>query len=433
MRSVTIALAGAVAACGVIAGLDRDFEKVDCLRDCPALGEGGDDATPREPFADADAGATRPPGVVETVANAISDAIDFDLRPDDVLYLRANPSRIDACKGLVCVPLVDTTRMPAEHERDESAPDIPTRSNASIAYLPEIQHPGSSYVLVAQRGVDTCSGGTAECGVDSPRGLVVPPGLYSVPTGGSGAIGGLSTRRWTATVALTTGKSGRATDGFLVGRAETWAVAQVVSNESPPAEFTSVFTTNSASGLDVHRLTLDRGYFPSGSIQPFVFAATTTPRGAGGYAGADRDFVDIADGGSRAGFIPTHAAVTTNDPGAASVFARGLDTPPDMILAFRNASPVVVDTFPYPGLNKDASILVATDRHVAFFGPVDGDGGRAITIHACLAADILARRCIPAIADLPIETIIRVRSRGPSLYVLGKALGTPRLLRVTFP
>ena len=218
---------------------------------------------------------------------------------------------------------------------------------------------------------------------------------------------------------------------FLVGRDETWVVAQTVTNESAPSELTTVFTTSTAAGLSsIRRATLSRGY--GSAIQPFVFAASTTPHGPGGYAGADGDLIDIADGGEKAGIVPTHATVTTNDPGAATVFARGTATPDDRILAFRNATPVVVETFPLPGINKEASILAATNLHLVFFGPSGGASGKPVTMHACLTADVIARRCMPAVVDLPIESVLRLRSSGSSLYVLGKASGTPRLLRVAF-
>jgi hypothetical protein len=297
-----------------------------------------------------------------------------------------------------------------------------TQTNASLAFLPP-NGTSHSYVLVAQKGSEKCA---VNCDVD----VATAPGLYSVtlitPTPAA--------RRWTATVPLTTAKSGRTTDGILVGRGDTWAIAQVASNESPPSEYTTVFTTKVGSGLDsVSSSFLPRGYALAGTIQPFVFAAAKTPNGAGGYAGTAGDFVEAVDGGAKAGFIPTHGTVTTNDPGAADVFARGKATPDDSILSFHNLGAIVPQTLAFAKMNKDASALVATERHVAFFGPFDADAGKAVTMHACSAADLLAKQCAPMVIDLPLETILRVRTRASSVYVLGMSAGTPRLVRVTLP
>jgi hypothetical protein len=54
-------------------------------------------------------------------------------------------------------------------------------------------------------------------------------------------------------------------------------------------------------------------------------------------------------------------------------------------------------------------------------------------MHACPAADILAKTCTPTVLDLPVETILRVRTRGSTVYVLGKSAGVPRLVSVTLP
>lgn len=395
-------------ACGALLGLDADYETVTCLgAACGA--PAADAATPPDaPSADAaDVGPPSPgaPLVVPTFALP-AGTLDFDLDGEEAVVLAAGPSRVERCGAAGCTAFA--TLMPPEDAR---------RTNTSLAVVP-LQ--GTSRVVVAQRGQDACSAG---CDGD----VETSPGVYEVLAEG--------TRRLAPAMPLGIAKSRRASEGWLVGGGTTHALAQASNNEGPTTALLTVFTFGmGAFGFSAVRTELSRGTaVQSAPVAPFVYAATETARGAGGYAGLKGAIADVKDSARRLAFEPRLAAVTGGPPVAAHVVATNDDTPDDAALTFPNTGdPLVAATKRFPGLSHRDLALAATDDFVVRLSQGNADAGLRVVAAACRTKALLEDLCVPLSAELPFDTVLRTRAAGATLWILGALASVPALVRVTF-
>jgi hypothetical protein len=405
--------AGSVA-CGLVAGLDRDFEEVACLRerDCAdgSLPDGGlDSPGPSERDGEVDAGRDASL-TLEVVLPDLPGALDFDLKEANILLLRANPaSRVETCAGATCTVLIPHARMP---------PEDATRTAASLAHLE-----AHRALWIAQKGNEKCF---ATCTADNPSSAA----LYTMFLDNDP----ITMRREEPTVPLEFAKAYRSTDGWLVGRGAAWALGQEYNDERFAMYSTAVFAWDTTAIFPAGKLTLDRSFSgPGGKWQDFVFVAGSTQRGDRGYAGASDDFIDVAAPTVRRGVVPTLAAMTTSDSAAADVFVRSSTTAADTILHFRNYGGVVT-TRPFAGIDEKATNLVTTDRYVGYIHPIAADGGGPLELSVCTAAEVVERTCTPAKVPLPFSSITRIRTRADALWILGQSPGvSPRIVRLTLP
>lgn len=364
---------------------------------------------------DADATALPVKPTVDTILTGVDDAIDFDVRPSDLVLLRTSPSRIDDCPsakgtaGASCTSLVASGSMPTDADAGSFEGAL-HRGNTSIAYVGSTNPPA---LLLAQGGSEGCA---MNCTTDD----LTAPGLFRISIGAV-VIG--APVRVSTTVPLFFAKAYRTSDGWLVGRGTSFAVAQAHNNEQFDIQGTSTFTVTD-DAVATHRY--ERGYFgPPGSyVQPFVFAAATTSIGIGGYAGAYDDLVDVANY-TAIGIIPATAAATAID-GNADLFVRAKDTANDVALTLQTQGPQTLAPAKIPGLTVAMS-LFATASYVGFYDPA----AASATLHICRVTDVKAAKCSPTDVALPLTAITRMRAVGDSLWILGPAVGKPTVVRVT--
>ena len=348
------------------------------------------------------------PTGVETVIDALPGAIDFDTRANDVLVLRSGPSRVDACDRAGCYSVVTTPGMPSESA---------TQTNASLAITSEGSGTSAKF-LVAQKGRAACA---LDCTTDSSS----LPGLYYL-------LGDDHPRRLTATVPLVYAKAFRATDGWLVGRGHAWAVDQHYNNE----DFTKGRTTIYLSfGSTLSLTTLDRTLMQPGAAHPtlpFVFAQTMTNAGPLGYGnaylGANGALVDASAGASARlglGFVAETATATTDEP--TTVISRSTIAKAGTVSTFDALTGRGVEDVSFPGIGPGDTLL-ATSAHVAYYTPTS----TSVTLRSCTRAALVGGTCQPMTIRLPLDSVIRVRTRDDSVLVLGASAGVPRLVRVVF-
>jgi hypothetical protein len=352
--------------------------------------------------------------IVRVFLPALPTALDFDLRAKDIVVLRQSPSRIDACTTAGCRVAAVPNQMPREDA---------TRTNASLA-VAETSGTSSPTVLVGQKGSGKCF---EDCTKDDPS----LPGLYGVfPGAGAPAV---PPKRIGSTLPLVFAKAFRATDGWLIGGRNAWAVARSSNNESLTCQSSGVFRQTSLATFAPS--SLERGCSgPTSKPIPFVFAAATTEAGRFGYGAANGDLVDLTSG-SKVGLVATSLAITANAPAAADAFALTPTTPRGSVATFDSFAPSAPQNVYFPGIVAGAS-LFATTQHVAFVAPPAPGAGTsppAVALHVCSAKSLLTSTCRPTVVRLPLHTVTRVRTRGASLFVLGDVAGTPRLVKVTFP
>jgi len=335
--------------------------------------------------------AARP--AVAVVLDAAPGALDFDLRGSDVFVLRA--VAIDRCSSAGCAVALNGAHMP---------PTTATQANASLAITTD------GTILVAQKGSAKCYD---DCTIDEPT----LPGLFAV-----GAT--KAPTRLAATMPLAFAKAFRETDGWLVGRADAWAVEQSWNNESFTIQGGESFVWKDDH---VTALSLGRGYNgPSTRALPFVFAQATTLAGPAGYANTNGALTDLASRAAVApGFVAQAAAVTANAPASATLVVHGRDASDGLVTLFDAYAPKGGTDVAFPGITPTDG-LFATTAHIAFFAADEG------AIHACTTHDVASGTCHPTTIATGLESIVRVRTRGDQAYVLGLVGGTPRLVLVTF-
>ena len=405
LRRATLAALVALPACALVTGLDGDFEEVACLRDCAdgavdaPVAPGPTDAN-EAPLDAGDAGPTVTVALVD-----LDPILDFDLADEALLALRPS-TRIDTCTD-ACKVLVPQSRMP---------PESATRKNASLAVV--AAH--GDVVLVAQSGDVPCGGTTAQCADNADL-----PGLWIVGSS-------VPVRKY-PTIPTGIAKSSRMSDGWLVGRLDTWAFAQLYSNESPPVVTTSVTAWPRQYTQPSEPVVYGRsrgGTIPQ--TQPLVFVAMPFASTMRGFVGADGDLLDLADRGKKIGVEPIRAAATTTDAPASDVFLQGRDTGDGSILAFHNDATRTVGTHRFPGLPRDGGHeLVATARWVGVVDPGAPDAGKELALRVCRVSAVLADTCEPLVVPLQLESVVRVRTRDDDAYFLGRGLdGATRIVRV---
>jgi hypothetical protein len=321
----------------------------------------------------------------------------------DLLVLEQKPSRLSRCAGGTCKLVSTDGGMP---------PEDANRTNQSVAM---VVGPTNSFPIVAQSGSEICD---TDCNVDAPT----IAGLYRIDVGTTTS----PPYRVGPTMPLAFAKSGRSTDGFLVGAALGYAVGQAYSNEGPSGSSIAVFQFASTGLPGATTTAFDT------SQGPVVFVSAVTPRGTGGYVVDGADLVDIRDASVSLSYRATLATLTGGPAAAAHVVATSADTVDGTALIFPNTGAALVPTtVPFDGLSSQARALFATDLHVGFVAPAKNDASPSLLVGSCLSSALVAGGCTTTTTTpLPLTSLLRTRAAGGSAYFLGNVAKGRAIVRV---